>query len=406
MILGGTMKNSSGYRIGSPTFAISSSNSKVFSFTQENTSIYPVKFPSSNISFLYLNGNGTSILKDALGQDEDNTDNGALSVINSYPKQMLENLLLVSDANGYSIPLAGTYFTKLLDHTPGELKANSAIITDENFKVDIIRCGILYADEINGASVGSQTWTDSTPTTETVGGITAGSDLTGKTALQILEDMLYAYQTVAFTSFSVGLPTTVEIGNTIGGGNFSTSWNANNSSNIVQNGIGITYSGITSGTLASGLPYSPTTLALNHGSYTSNTVGSNLTFTVRADQLEGNDATRNQVISWRSKVYVGKSEETTITNTSQLNFGSSQFITSSSSPEITGLTIQNGAGKTFILIHSSLNNLTSISIGTTDQTSAFELVGTSTINNGFNESTYKVYRSFNQLTGSFVLNLT
>lgn len=314
---------------------------------------------------------------------------------------------------------------------PGVLIPNSALIVDENSTIDILRCGTLYADNIEGLDIQDQTWTDTTPTTETVGGITAGTTLTGLNSIEILERMLYAYQTVAFTTFNTGLgTTTIELGTSIGGGNRSTSWTANNSSNIVTNGISVTYTGISSGEIVivtngisttytgiasgeivSGLPYFPTTLALNYPSFSSNTIGSTLTFTIRADQQEGADATRSQVYTWRSKIYVGKNENadyTQLNNFNQLSNTVSSLITSSSSPAVSGLEIGEGAGYVYIFVHSSLNNITSIAIGSTDQTSAFQLVnGSYSMTNSTGQaSTYKVYRSFNKINGDIILNIT
>ena len=294
----------------------------------------------------------------------------------------------------------------------GTLLPNAAIITNDISKVDILRCGTLYADNIAG--IVAETWTNPEPVYVTIGGVDAGSVLTGKTAIEILEMMLYPYLVVSFSAFSMNFSTTLyEIGQSTQAVNFPT-WTLQNTSNAVANGLVITYisSGGSSGTLVSGQSISSSGgVPIFHSAYTSGTVGGTFIFTATAAQNEGSAATATQTLTWRSKIYVGKntsSDHTTITNFSQLTNGTSQFITSSSSPAASGLAITEGAGYLYIFIHSTLNDITSISIGATDQTPAFSLVSSSyNVTNSFgNTTTYKVYRSANKLNGSFTLNIT
>jgi len=293
----------------------------------------------------------------------------------------------------------------------GTLLPNAAIITNDISKVDILRCGTLYADNIAG--IVAETWTNPEPVYITIGGVDAGSVLTGKTAIEILEMMLYPYLDVSFISFNMGFPAyTLEIGaSTSGVPILFPSWTLNNPSNVVANGISISYSGtVGSGVLASSVDPGSSPIILFNPLYSSNTVGGNVTFTISADQVEGANATATETINWRSKIYVGKnasSDYTTITNFNQLSYGSSQFITSSTSPAASGLSLSAGAGYVYIFVHTSLNSITSVSVGATDQTPAFPLVSSSnTVSNAYNSSTYRVYRSSNILNGSFTLNIT
>lgn len=294
----------------------------------------------------------------------------------------------------------------------GTLLPNAAIITNDISKVDILRCGTLYADNIAG--IVAETWTNPEPVYITLGGVTAGSVLTDKTAIEILEMMLYPYLVVSFSSFSMQFPTTLyEIGQSTQIVTFPT-WVLQNSSNAISNGITITFisSGGSSGVLGTGISVSSSgSVPITHSAYTSNTVGGTTTFTITATQNEGSAATTTQTLAWRSKIYVGKnasSDYTTITNFNQLTGGESQFITSNSSPAASGLDLAEINGYVYIFIHSSLNNITSVAIGATDQTPAFQLVSSShSVTNAFgNTTTYKVYRSSNQLNGSFTLNIT
>jgi hypothetical protein len=295
----------------------------------------------------------------------------------------------------------------------GTLLPNAAIITNDISKVDILRCGTLYADNIAG--IVAETWTNPEPVYITLGGVEQGDVLTGLTAIDILERILYPYLAVSVSSFSMNYSQTVfEIGQTTPTASLFPSWSLQNISNATATGTNITYvySGGSSGSVLSAAnPASSGSVFVLPPGINSTTVGATLIYTISVAQEEGSAATRTQTISWRSKIYVGKntsSDHTTITNHAQLSNGTSQFITSSSSPAASGISLTAGSGYVYIFVHTSLNPITSISIGTTDQTPAFPLVSSSyTFTNASGaSSTYRVYKSTNQLNGDFTLNIT
>ena len=395
----------------------------------DNDDFYP-EFLSSRAEFVVLNSQSSS-----LGQNPDGTYvagwnvNGrntqkAKDIVNAFPRRMLQDLIVVPGKDGTGVPVAGAYFTKLLDHTPGTLQPLSALITDENGFIDTIRVNNLIAENVSntndggGGSPGPGTqavWTNTALTTEKVGGVNAGSSLVGQTAIQILETMLYAYQPVVISSFNIsGLTSPVEIGSTIGGGVFTASWSATNSSNINANGMSINYSGnLGSGNISSNFSYSPTTRTITSPAFTTNGINNSVNFTLVADQITGTDPSASVTIRWRSKIYYGKyfnnlSSQSPIT-TSLLQYGSSKFIDGTNPATVNmsiGATTSGGPAYVYILLHSSMS-LTTISIGDSDQTTAFELLsGTYNISNGFDISTYKIYRSYNELNGSLVLKVT
>lgn len=87
--------------------------------------------------------------------------------------------------------------------------------------------------------VSGGTYSLSTPSTVTVGGLNAGSELTGLTSNEILEDILVPYITATIPTFSIaGEPTVVEVGTQISGGkNFE--WTLTRTSQIASNSFGI-----------------------------------------------------------------------------------------------------------------------------------------------------------------------
>jgi hypothetical protein len=252
-------------------------------------------------------------------------------------------------------------------------------------------------------------WENSSATTATdINGVPAGTSLVGLTPIEVLEEMLYAYQPVVLSAFSIGLSSTFEIGDTAGGGSATATWSATNSSNVVTNGMGITYSGVAAGTLVTSQPYSAGSgLSIAHSSYSTSTVGGTLTFTLSADQEQGANATRTTSSRWWSRMHYGKSTNASLTTFmgGTLSGGSNSLISSSSFPA-SSLSLSAVNGYIYIFVHNDYS-IASFAIGATDVSSTFSMVGTQSITNAYSATaTYKVYRSTNQLNGDFTLSVS
>lgn len=90
---------------------------------------------------------------------------------------------------------------------------------------------------LQGTGGGSIFYTGASPSNTTVGGLTAGSVLTGKTISKLLETMLVVYQSPSFSTFSItGQSTTIEVGTALSGSKTFT-WSTSNSSNIATNSV-------------------------------------------------------------------------------------------------------------------------------------------------------------------------
>lgn len=76
------------------------------------------------------------------------------------------------------------------------------------------------------------------PATCTIGGITSGTALTGKTLQQLLEDMLAPYIEPTFSSFAVNINSPMEVGTAVSGTKTFT-WSTSTSGNVASNSIGI-----------------------------------------------------------------------------------------------------------------------------------------------------------------------
>lgn len=94
------------------------------------------------------------------------------------------------------------------------------------------------------------------PSTITVGGIPAGTTLTGKPLEQLWEDLLVVYQEPAFSTFNNSIPPLSEVGNPATWNispDTTFNWNTSNSGNVQPNSIEIIDVTLGNVTMASGL---------------------------------------------------------------------------------------------------------------------------------------------------------
>jgi len=284
----------------------------------------------------------------------------------------------------------------------GTLLANAAIITDSESKVDIIRCGTLYADTIDGVDL-EQTWSDPTPTNITVGGLLSGNILTGQSVIDILEQILYAFIPASISNFTLGsLPLNNDLGTSLVAQTPTFVISIGNSSSAT--GLNITYSGIASGTIVSGL--SPTTTSYNAtipAGFVSSTPGAQITVTLTAVQSNNSysNATSTRNIRWWSRVYYGKSTNETVNTYVDLTApGDYQVQTTGSNTQ--AVSVQSGAGYIYFFVHDS-RQLSSIFIGSQNATNSFvQQQGTVSVSG----ISYKVYRSTEIINGAVDFNVT
>ena len=123
--------------------------------TRTNSEFFPTVFPFATGSSFIANSrnqrNPRMILMNAgsssLGEDSGgdfypgwvvNKQNKALAIEiqDGYPRRMLHNLLLIGGSDGNPMPIAGTYFIKMMDHIPGTVEPFSCVILDEDKSVD------------------------------------------------------------------------------------------------------------------------------------------------------------------------------------------------------------------------------------------------------------------------------
>lgn len=303
------------------------------------------------------------------------------------------------DTNGtLTISLSPDIFQNLLQSV---LVAGAGIALDYNDTNDTVTI-----------SAPGSIWTrgDATEATD-IFGIPQGTTFApGTDAVTILEQILYPYAPASIASFTMSGSTTLELGQTFASPNLT--WTINNLSNV--NTLTVSWSGLLTGSSAITPPSNQTNYNPSVATVSSTTPGNTLSFVLTATQDNNlySNATSTRTATWRSKVYVGRSTDgtyTNITNFNQLSGATNYFVTSSANSNQASdgyVSVPLGSGYVYIIIHSSLSNLATLSIEqTAGQLSAFNLVSSShTINNGYANSTYKVYRSVNELTGAFRLD--
>lgn len=266
--------------------------------------------------------------------------------------------------------------------------------------------GLTNNATLNAGSVlpSAEVWTKDDVIPTSIGGITAGTvgqTLDGLTPMQILEKLLYPYQALSVSSFSVGLPisTTVEVGTTCAAGTYAASWGFNNSSNLTANSISISQG---STTLASGLNISPFSITHPQYRYTTPT---QLPFTITAGQKEGANVNSTVNYSWKKKIWYGKSNFTSLSSYDNFSSFSSIFtqgLTSVSSANYSFSATTGDDQYLYIIVPDNSSYSTFMSNGFEFPFQASQII---TFTNSLGVTlTYKYYRSTYATESAVIIN--
>lgn len=163
-------------------------------------------------------------------------------------------------------------------------------------------------DLLTGFAASGVTYTNTSATPTTIGGISAGSTFTGKTMQEMWDLLLYPYQSPAFTSFSrTNLSTTYEVGQTVLVGSQTFTWATSNSSNVSANTITIVQNVAPTTTLygpAANVGTSAITVSTAYSAGTSSTV---TLYTISGYNTQGSQFSTTISRSWRPRIYYGTS---------------------------------------------------------------------------------------------------
>lgn len=234
----------------------------------------------------------------------------------------------------------------------------------------------------------------------TVGGITAGTNLEDMNLYQVFYMLLNPFQPPAFTSFSItGQSQTLEIGDSISSGNKTFTWGTSNSANVQTNSITISDN---SGTLLSGEANDGSATYSLGSNITNNTPGATRTFTISATNTNSNTFSSSFVVTWKANLYTGKYTGTTIDE------ANAESLSSSLGGLPTGTkSFSSGAGYIYYVYADSFADIATMKDVATNLDVPYTQLSNITIINGFSvTTTYKVFRTLNQLNGAITLITT
>lgn len=173
-----------------------------------------------------------------------------------------------------------------------------------------------YATSAQGALADSAlqpedlVYTGLSPTTITVGGLEAGSEIENSSFSSILEQILTPYIAPTFTSFSISQPSPVEVGTTISGTK-SFTFSFNQSGNINSNSVSIV-DVTNSATLVTGLGVTASPANVTIGSL-QKTAPASHQWRATATSTQGTSFnSMNTTVSWLWRLYSGTSSNSTL----------------------------------------------------------------------------------------------
>ena len=318
---------------------------------------------------------------------------------------MADNLILRTLTSPYGDTTKGSVLSQ------GELDTNFITLKGDVIYTAETNNGITTLKKYNGNDIsfvgggsgGTETYTNSTPTTQTVGGIDAGSTFANKTMTEMWNLLLYPYQTPAFSSFARGnLSSPYDLGQAISIGFQTFTWGTTNSSNVSADTITIEQLSPSTTTLISDSPNDGTQL-LNLTTNISSTTPTTISmYRITATDTKGDNFSSIISASWRHRWYYGKSTNTSVLPAEITGFTNAlvtsvtnSYVTlgATGSPEYGYLVIPTGLGQP-----SDLRNSTSGCFGSNIP---YSLLGTTSFSNSYGVSTtYNIYRTTNAFAGS------
>ena len=216
-------------------------------------------------------------------------------------------------------------------------------------------------------------YTNSTPMPTAVGGAKAGTTFNKTPINDVLDMLLYPYQNPSFSAFNIDGQSSgnFELGYTYPAGNKLFTWSISNPGNLKENSITLNSE--------SGLPNTGSK-SQTVASITKNTAGSH-TFTIKAQNSNNVEFTRNITFNWLAKRYWGVSSSEELTDVELLTFSQElasnknkslkydctggkyfYFAYPSSFGDANNITVESMAWNGFVLVKRNVVNINGVSI--------------------------------------------
>ena len=251
---------------------------------------------------------------------------------------------------------------------------------------------------IEGGEGGTaEPYTNANPVPLTVGGIASGTTFDNVSINEVLDMLLYPYQTPTFSSFTLsGISSPLEVGATIGGSkNFL--WGTTNPNNITPNSLSLYDVSNGNTLLAANL--------INDGDATvisstvSKATSSNHTFRIVGQNTKNQSFQRDLTISWVWRRYFGESVSSSLTETNIKSLRVNNLASS-----ITGNYSFNTGGYKYIVVSELLPLLTTFKDQSTNLDVPMEspVIVSITNVNGIAQN-YRVHRTTNIINGSITI---
>jgi len=306
-------------------------------------------------------------------------------------------------------------------NTPGSSIYNYGIKLNDNIVLTSISASSISASTFYSGSTNlssllvnletGSTFTNSAATPSAIGGISAGSTFSAQTMQQMWNALLYPYQAPAFSSLSLGISSPKEVGYDITTSQTFT-WGTTNPSNISANTISIAGYNLTTLTGLANDGSEPVTFTGVVTRSSGDGPGTR-SWTIQGTNSNGGTFNTSLSIQWDWRMYVGTSTNIILTEAqiealanynSVKNGFTGTFNLSAGGYKYFCFANAYGSASSFTDTSNNLNVAMYAGYGNTANGFSYDLVSVTNVEG--ETTTYKVYRTLNQLGGSINIAVT
>lgn len=256
-------------------------------------------------------------------------------------------------------------------------------------------CGKVLKVKCDGTGIefveGLSTLTLDSPVPTTIGGVEAGTMYTNTPIEDVLKQLLNPYQVPYFSSFTLNVPTTIEVGNDLGVVTFS--YAIGNDSGVASQ-VTLDKSGVVQDTVSNdvyNISYDGISLVKD--------TPSSIVFNVTATDIKGDDFTKSLEVKWGANIYYGEGQATID------EAGIESLRVSSLSTEANGSYPMLGGDYKWICYPTALGVLTTFVDPATNFNVVMDLPITVYVTNSYGALLeYTCHRSYNATASGITIN--